>query len=57
MIFGRSKSDSTTSSTQTTSSSTSGFTAEQKAGQQKLNDRLTCSRLEDRDKDAPAGSF
>ncbi|MBQ0890597.1 hypothetical protein KBZ94_37715 [Streptomyces sp. RM72] len=57
MIFGRSKSDTTTTSTRTNSSSPSGFTDEQKAGQQKLNDRLTCSRLEDRDKDAPAGRF
>ncbi|MCX4826518.1 hypothetical protein OG883_43560 [Streptomyces sp. NBC_01142] len=57
MNFGRSKDDSTTSSTQGGSSSPSGFTAEQRAGQQALNDRLTCSRLEDRDKDAPPGSF
>jgi hypothetical protein len=57
MIFGRSKDDSTTSSTQGGSSPSSGFTAEQRAGQQGLNDRLTCSRLEDRDKDAPPGSF
>ncbi|WP_199826919.1 hypothetical protein [Streptomyces sp. WM6378] len=57
MNYGRSKDDSSTSSTQGTSSSPSGFTAEQRASQQALHDRLTCSRLEDRDKDTPPGSF
>ncbi|RAJ52816.1 hypothetical protein K388_05916 [Streptomyces sp. KhCrAH-43] len=39
------------------SSAPRAFTPEQKAGQQSLNDRLTCARLEERPKDAPPGSF
>ncbi|MFE6165454.1 hypothetical protein ACFQ7F_41865 [Streptomyces sp. NPDC056486] len=53
-LFGRSKDDG--NSKDTSGSSPKGFTAEQKAGHQGLNDRLTCSRLESRDKKAP-GSF
>lgn len=56
MAFGRGKDDSTASSTDA-SSAPRGFTAEQRAGQQTLNDRLTCGRLEKRDQDAPSGSF
>lgn len=56
MALRRSRNDSTSSSTKTTSAPT-GFNAEQRAGQQALNDRLTCSRLEERPKDAPPGTF
>ncbi|MFI5864676.1 hypothetical protein [Streptomyces sp. NPDC051546] len=37
-------------------STSKGFTREQLDGQQRLNDQLTCSRLEERPKDAPPGS-
>ncbi|MFD7615598.1 hypothetical protein [Streptomyces sp. NPDC059802] len=53
----RRSSDSNTSRSNSGSSSPRGFTTEQKAGQQSLNDRLTCARLEERPKDAPPGSF
>ncbi|WP_435058060.1 hypothetical protein [Streptomyces sp. bgisy060] len=53
----RRNSDSSTSRSSNSSSAPSGFTPEQKAGQQSLNDRLTCARLEERPKDAPPGSF
>ncbi|MFD4525520.1 hypothetical protein ACFWP7_16665 [Streptomyces sp. NPDC058470] len=56
MAFRRS-SESNNRSSSSGSSTPKGFTPEHRAGQQRLNDRLTCSRLEERPKDAPPGSF
>ncbi|MEU1076189.1 MULTISPECIES: hypothetical protein [unclassified Streptomyces] len=53
----RRNSDSSTSRSSQSSSTPRGFTPEQKAGQQALNDRLTCARLEERPRDTPPGSF